>query len=72
MDEIIEVYEMAVVYAIGRLHNNCASYPGELPVELQKEYSPFLANHMSNKPQFHRTIISQNMESCVCPCHTES
>ena len=39
---------MAVHYAIGRLRNNCATYPGELPVKLLKEYSPFLAKPIAS------------------------
>ena len=47
-DEIVEESEMAVHYAIGRLRNNCTSYPGELPVKLLKEYSPFLAKPIAS------------------------
>jgi len=34
---------MEVFYTTGRLRNNCASYPRELTVQLQKDYSSFPA-----------------------------
>ena len=48
IDEIVEVSEMAVHYAIGWLRNNCATYPGELPVKLLKDYSPSLAKSIAS------------------------
>jgi hypothetical protein len=47
-DDIVEVSEISVFREIERLRNNCATYPGELPVKLLKEYSPFLAKPMAS------------------------
>ena len=64
-DEIVEVSEMAVHCTTERLHNNCASYPGEPPVKLMT-FLTFLrqAYRISDRPMFLKTIISEDVESC--------
>ena len=47
-DTIVEVSEFAVYKELQKLKSNCASYPGELPVKLLREYSMFLAKPLSS------------------------
>lgn len=59
-DEICEVSEYAVFKELQKLKVNCASYPGELPVKLLREFSIFLAKPLSS-------IINQCFREQVFP-----
>ena len=60
IDDVCEVSEFTVYKELLRLKANCASYPGELPVKLLREFTIFLAKPLSS-------IINQCFRQQVFP-----